>query len=93
MSDDEQLSVQLQSSVQLQQGINAFMGFRFDEAVKLLLPLAEQGELEAQKLMARLYFAGQGVAKDRERYRYWLERAAAQGDRQSKAKLKMLNKK
>ena len=77
---------------QLQRGIHAFMGFRFDEAVKLLLPLAEQGEVEAQKLMARLYFAGNGVEKNPDRYRYWLEQAAAQGDRQSKAKLKRIRK-
>lgn len=76
----------------LQRGIHAFMGFRFEEAAKLLLPLAEQGEVEAQKFMARLYFSGNGVEKNLERYRYWLERAAAQGDRQSKAKLKRLKK-
>ena len=77
---------------QLQKGINAFMGFRFDEAVKLLLPLAEQGEVEAQKLMARLYFSGNGVEKNLEKYQHWLNQAAAQGDRQSKAKLKRLTK-
>lgn len=82
-----------QLSVQLQKGINAFMGFRFDEAVKLLLPLAEKGEVEAQKLMARLYFSGHGVEKSLEKYRYWLGKAAEQGDRQSKAKLKRISKK
>ena len=85
--------MQLHPSVQLQQGINAFMGFRFEEAVKLLLPLAEQGEVEAQKLMARLYFSGHGVEKNMEKYHYWLVQAAEQGDRQSRAKLKRLNKK
>jgi TPR repeat protein len=78
---------------QLQKGINAFMGFRFDEAAKLLLPLAEQGEVEAQKLMARLYFSGHGVEKNLERYEYWLTKAAEQGDRQSKAKLKRIQRK
>jgi TPR repeat protein len=83
----------MEKSEALQRGIHAFMGFRFDEAVKLLLPLAEQGEVEAQKLMARLYFAGNGVEKSLEKYHYWLTQAADQGDRQSKAKLKRLNKK
>jgi TPR repeat protein len=69
------------------------MSFRFEEAVALLLPLAQQGEVEAQKLVARLYFSGQGVEKNLDRYRYWLEQAAAQGDRQSRAKLKRLKKK
>jgi len=83
----------MEANETLQRGIHAFMGFRFDEAVKLLLPLAEQGEVEAQKLMARLYFSGNGVEKSHEKYHYWLTQAAEQGDRQSKAKLKRLNKK
>lgn len=76
----------------LQKGVNAFMGFRFDEAAKLLLPLAEAGEVGAQKLMARLYFSGNGVEKNKERYTYWLGQAAELGDRQSKAKLKKVQK-
>jgi TPR repeat protein len=87
------MSTEKQLSLQLQKGINAFMGFRFDEAVTLLLPLAEQGEVEAQKLMARLYFSGHGVEKSLEQYQFWLNKAAAQGDRQSKAKLKRIHKK
>jgi TPR repeat protein len=82
----------MQHNETLQRGIHAFMGFRFEDAVRLLLPLAEQGEVEAQKLMARLYFSGNGVEKDMERYQYWLNKAAEQGDRQSKAKLKRLAK-
>ena len=82
-----------QASEKLQLGINAFMGFRFEEAVGYLLPLAEEGDIEAQKLMARLYFAGNGVEKDVEQYQFWLQQAADQGDRQSKAKLKRLLKK
>ena len=76
---------------ELQKGVNAFMRFRFEEAAELLLPLAQEGELEAQKLMARLYFAGNGVERDRQKYIYWLEKAAEQGDRHSKAKLKKIS--
>jgi len=87
------MTAEEQLATRLQKGINAFMGFRFDEAVTLLLPLAEQGEVEAQKLMARLYFSGHGVEQSREKYQYWLSKAAEQGDRQSKAKLKRISKK
>ncbi len=83
----------MEKAEQLQRGIHAFMSFRFHEAVKLLLPLAEEGEVEAQKLIARLYFAGNGVERNLERYQYWLTKAAEQGDRQSKAKLKRISKK
>ena len=77
----------------LQKAVKSFMNFDFDVAADLLLPLAEGGELEAQRLMARLYFAGNGVEKSIEKYEYWLNQAAEQGDRQSKAKLKRLKKK
>jgi len=81
----------MEANEKLQRGIHAFMGFRFEEAAKLLLPLAEKGEVEAQKLMARLYFSGNGVEKSLEKYHYWLSCAAEPGDRQSKAKLKRFN--
>jgi TPR repeat protein len=83
----------MDNTEQLQLGVHAFMGFRFEEARDLLLPLAEAGEVEAQKLVARLYFSGNGVEKSKDKYQYWLEQAAEQGDRQSKAKLKRLKKK
>ena len=82
-----------QTNEHLQLGVNAFMGGRYEEAFRLLLPVAEAGEVEAQKLVARLYFAGNGVEKDRQRYLYWLEQAAAQGDRQSRAKIKRFKNK
>lgn len=77
----------------LQKGVNAFMHFEFERAIAILLPLAEQGVLEAQQKVARMYYAGNGVEKDLDKYRYWLEQAAEQGDKYSRAKLKRLSKK
>ncbi|MCB1615745.1 MAG: sel1 repeat family protein [Pseudomonadales bacterium] len=77
----------------LQKGVNAFMHFEFDQAFQILLPLAEQGVLEAQQKVARMYFAGNGVEKSHDQYLYWLQQAADQGDKYAKAKLKRMAKK
>lgn len=74
----------------LWQGIKLFKDGRYAEALGLLLPLAEAGNLEACLLVSRMYFAGNGVPKDREQYAYWLCRAADQGDPASRSKIKKM---
>lgn len=74
----------------LDAGLRAFARGEFAAAAQLLEPCAEAGDIKAQLLVARLYYAGNGVEKDTGRYAYWLERAAAQGDKSARAKLKRL---
>ncbi len=69
-------------------GIRAFQKARYEEAFQRLEPFAEAGELRAQLLLARLFYAGNGVEKSEERYLHWLEAAADNGDKSSKAQLK-----
>lgn len=76
----------------LTHGLKAFMTGEFELAHRLLLPLAEGGEVRAQNVLARLYFAGNGVPRDLARYEHWLGRAAEGGDRTAKAKVKRLAK-
>ena len=45
-------------------GVRAFQKGNYREALEKLEPLAEQGELRAQQIMARLYYAGNGVEKN-----------------------------
>ncbi|HQQ62300.1 MAG TPA: hypothetical protein PLF22_01865 [Pseudomonadales bacterium] len=74
----------------LDAGMRAFSRNDFATALELLLPCAEAGSVRAQMLMSRLYYAGNGVPQDMERYAYWLERAAAAGEKSARAKLKRL---
>jgi TPR repeat protein len=74
-------------------GVRAFQRGRFEEAFERLAPFAEAGELRAQQILARLYYAGNGVEKSHERYRYWLQRAADNGYKPARAQLKKLDKK
>jgi hypothetical protein len=71
-------------------GLRAFARGDFANAAQLLLPCAENGDVKAQMLLSRLYYAGNGVTADLDRYRYWLEKAAANGDKTARAKLKRL---
>ena len=47
---------------------------KYTEALKYLVPLAEQGFLNAQSLLERMYEQGLGVEKDQEKANYWRER-------------------
>lgn len=72
------------------QGVRAFMRGDYAAAFPLLEPAATSGHLKAQILLSKMYFAGHGVKRDRQQYVYWLTRAAENGDKPSKAKLKKL---
>lgn len=77
-------------AVQLDAGLRAFARGEFAAALGLLTPCAIAGDVKAQLLLSRLYYAGNGVEKDLEQYRYWLQRAAEQGDKSARARLKRL---
>jgi TPR repeat protein len=69
-------------------GVRAFQKARYEEAFQRLAPFAEAGELRAQLILARLYYAGNGVERSQERYLHWLQAAADNGDKAAKAQLK-----
>lgn len=58
----------------------AYSSGDFHRAGELYSTLAERGVLEAQRWLAHLYETGKGVSHDKERARYWYEKAANTGD-------------
>lgn len=72
----------------LEVAIKSFQAGDYQNAHDALLPFAETGNTRAQTLMAKLYFAGNGVEQNMDTYWYWTQRAADGGDRSAKAKLK-----
>ena len=74
-------------------GVNAYMKGDHARALPILRHYADAGELKAQQLLARMYYSGHGVEKDQDRYLFWLERAADNGDRSARARLKKLRRK
>ena len=74
----------------VQLGVRAFMKGRYERAFRLLEPAGHEGNLKAQQLLAKMYYAGHGVTASKEQYLYWLDKAAANGDKPSKIKLKKM---
>lgn len=84
------MSGELSLEQQRDAGLRAFARGDFAGAAQWLLPCAQAGDTRAQALVARLYYAGNGVEKDLGQYAYWLEQAAAGGDKSARARLKRL---
>jgi TPR repeat protein len=61
-------------------GDDAFKNGDFQTALKLLVPLAQQGDIGAQVDLGAMYFAGHGVAQDFREAAKWFRAAAAQGN-------------
>lgn len=61
-------------------GLEAYRRRDYRDAHRLLMPLAEAGDHEAQQYIADLYYGGQGVPRDVKTAVVWFERAAAGGN-------------
>ncbi len=73
-------------------GLKLYRLKRFDQSYPILLAHAQRGHPHATSLIVKMYFAGNGVDKDDEQYKYWLEKAAGLGDKAAKAKLKRIQR-
>ena len=58
----------------------AFDAGDYETSYKLLKPLADQGDTDAQNHLGVQYFLGLGVAKDHRKAVEWYRKAAEQGD-------------
>lgn len=63
----------------LVEGLAAFEAQDYTQAFRLLKPLADQGDAEAQCLIANLYHLGLGVGRDILAAIQWYRRSAEQG--------------
>ena len=63
---------------QLKQGQDAFDRCDYKTAFDLLLPLAEQGDAQAQCIVSSLYWLGQGIEANFEESIKWLRKSAEQ---------------
>ena len=58
--------------------------------VRQLLPLAEQGNSDAQNNLGNMYYEGRGVRKDEQEAVRWIKKAARQGNKAAIKSLKIL---
>lgn len=68
-------------SAELDTGMTAFKAGRYTEALKILVPLANARDSEAQRVVGEMCFNGQGIKRDTFAAFKWNELAAASGDR------------
>lgn len=63
----------------------------YSEAAKLLVPLANSGDIRAQMNLGSMYATGLGVPKDAARAAHWTRRAAEAGNARAQANLGLLH--
>ena len=64
----------------LEDGIGAYKKSDYSQALELLRPIAENGNVAAQGILGRMYLRGEGVTQDYEEAAKWHRLAAEQGD-------------
>ena len=64
----------------LQVGRDAYDGKDYAKAVKELAPLAQQGNIDAQVLLGKMYMLGEGLPKDTDLALKWFRAASDQGN-------------
>ena len=77
----------------LADGIEAHKKGNYAQALELLLPLATQGNAEAQLLLGWLYANGEGVTKNDQEAAKWYRLAAEQGYADAQYSLGVMHKK
>ena len=67
---------------------NTYLSGDLEKAAKLYLPLAEQGDANAQYMLGAIYFTGKKVQQDLQVALKWLRMSAAQGNSNAHSLLK-----
>jgi septal ring-binding cell division protein DamX len=77
---------------QLQSGKISFEGGNFKSAFHKLLPLASEGNAQAQYAVGYMYYYGYGTAQDEESGIFWMKKAAGQHDQTAIEALKIIKR-
>lgn len=79
-------------SSELAYGKQLFEAGNFKTAMRDLLPLACDGNAEAQYAVGYMYFYGYGVARDADVGKFWINRSAQQGYKPAQQALDLIEK-
>jgi TPR repeat protein len=63
----------------LQRGRADFKAGNYHKAFNTLLPLAKQGNAEAEYAVGYFYYYGKGVREDEQQAQYWINQSAQKG--------------
>ncbi len=67
------------NTVALEQGKACFQQQQYDRAFAKLLPLAKQGNADAQYAVGYMYYYSKGIIENPTQAQYWINLAAQQG--------------
>jgi len=76
----------------LEEGIEAYEDGDYATAMRLLKPLAEEGDAGAQSGLGAMYYQGEGVQQDYTKALKWTRKAAEQGEGSAQYNLALLYK-
>ena len=60
----------------LEQAEQLILAEQYSQALELIFPLAKSGDINAQLLLAKMYYQGQGLDKNYDKASYWVCRAS-----------------
>ena len=60
----------------MQKAEKLILAEQYSEALEIIFPLAKSGDINAQLLLAKMYYQGQGLAKNYDKASYWVCRAS-----------------
>ena len=69
----------------LEDGVKAYSKADYNTAQRLLMPLAEQGNIDAQYSIGMMYARGQGYNEDKVKAHMWYDLASKKGDKDAAA--------
>ena len=56
----------------MEQAEQLILTAQYTEALELIFPLAKSGDVNAQLLLAKMYYQGQGLEKNYDKASYWV---------------------
>lgn len=70
---------------------DAYAAGEYEKAAAQLMPLAKNGNPQAQYTLGYMYYYGQGVKRDRTQGYFWMQQSAKQGNKSALQALELLN--
>ncbi len=90
-SSEEKASILEIQAKRFQIGKELYLNHQYGQAVNILLPLAQQGHLNAQYTIGYMYHHGQGLPRNEKESTRWITMAAARGHLKAQEAISRIN--
>jgi uncharacterized protein YcfL len=91
ITSTEKVSILEAQEKRFQIGKELYLDQQYGPAANILLPLAQQGHLNAQYTVGYMYHHGQGLPRNAKESTHWITLAAARGHEKAKEALTRIN--